>query len=436
MQTVTKHRESRRLALAIGCLAFGISACGADALPRNVILISIDTLRADRLGTYGYERDTSPSLDAFARRGAVVERVVSETSWTLPAHVTMLTGLGPATHGVVGPIKRIADETPLLGEVLREAGARTIGLTEGGYMAANFGFDRGFDLFDDAPVGLRKNLERTREFIEERTSDEPYFAFVQTYHVHCPYHPAASMARYFRSPDAEFIETERRCDLYFNRLDLTPGQVRYLSDQYDRTIREMDTMLGSFFDWLDARQELEDTVVVITSDHGEAFGEHGEIGHSWSVDREVLLIPLVIVGAGIGANRLPGPVGLADLVPTLTDLLGLPPIAGVEGRSLAPHLRGEPSQVPLPEERFSEITWKGSLYSVMTDDHQLILDVEKGDTRLISLGEDSQVPPEVRARLESLVEDYRKRRRVTDTPALDEVSPVIRERLRALGYLE
>jgi len=416
-------------------------------------VISIDALRADRLGAYGYHRDTSPRLDAFAARGALFESVVAESSWTLPSHVTMLSGLYPSSHGVVLTTLKPGPDVPLLAELLGDAGYRTLGLTDGGYVGSAYGFARGFDRFDDvdAPFGI--TLRRARHEMERLAKDDRFFIFLHTYDVHCPYTPDQAYASRFRSPDASFIETKGRCGYpHYNQLALTPGQVRYLSDQYDASIREADDDLGRFLDHLVTSDRLDDTIVVITSDHGEEFWEHGQIGgHALSLHREVLMIPLVMVGPEITPARIPTAIGLVDLVPTLLDLVGIPVPESVEGASRISELGRPPSagagrerSEALPGKRVSEIDWQLPLRSVMADEWHLIVDKRTGRSRLFAMPDDPMEASDLAERheevvdalLESLSRFDAARERRDPLPLLGGLSPEQRRRLRQLGYVQ
>jgi arylsulfatase A-like enzyme len=431
-------------ALAAGLLGAALAACGpSSAGGANVILISIDTLRADRLGAYGYDRPTSPELDAFARRGALFEHVVSETSWTLPAHVTMLTGLEPRSHGVVLPAYEVRADTVLLTERMRAAGYRTYASTDGGYLSRRHGFDRGFELYDDQRRGLELSLRDARTFIDRLEGDERYFVFVQTYDVHCPYEPSRRSARELRSPGAEFVETVGRCpNPDFNTADLTDAQVLFVSDRYDAGIRDADALLGEMFDWLDEEGELDDTVVVVTSDHGEAFREHGQLGHQRSVHRELLMVPLIVVGPDVEPRRIEEPVGLVELAPTLLDLAGLAPFEECDGVSLAPLLRGAGAPPERRFERHSQISYMANLDSVVTETHHLILDRDGGGVELYAWAEDPREADDLGAtraetveRLTVLIEEHLAR--YPHRPATPlAVSEEELEELRALGYIE
>jgi arylsulfatase A-like enzyme len=369
------------LALAAGC---------GDAERPNLLLVSIDTLRADRLGCYGYERDTSPALDRFAREHAVrFARVVAESPWTLPSHVTMLSGLHPLRHGVNLPEHAPAGEVALLAETLRAAGYATFAFTGGGWISPAWGFGRGFDSFQASELDCADNARKLADQIRSLDTARPWFAFLHTYEVHCPYDPPEPFASMFASEDAVPIAVAGRCgNPHFNSMSLAPGEVRFLSDRYDGSIRSVDQALGELLDFLEESGVLANTVVVITSDHGDELGDHGSIGHERSLQREVLEIPLFVAAPGIPPRTVPDPVGLVDIVPTVLDLLGIQGPAGpCDGRSLVPLLRGERGEDRM-EPCVSALAWQEDLLSAMDARRHLILDRARGEALLYDLERD------------------------------------------------
>ena len=428
-------RPSRLLPLAALLLlaaAAGLLVLRARA-PRNLIVVSIDTLRADRLGTYGYGRPTSPHLDALARQGLVVDAVVAESPWTLPSHVTMLSGLDPSTHGVVLPWQRPGEKTRLLAQLLATHGYETAAITDGEFVGSSHGFGAGFEHFDEEPKPFATTVDRAIAFLEGRSTDRPYLLFLHTYDVHCPYTPAGQYATMFVSPDRAPVETEGLCDDDFNAMGISPAQATYLSDLYDGDIRHADAELGRLFAHLRRTGGLHDTVVVVTSDHGEEFLEHGKIGHVHHLHRETLLIPMIIAGAGVAPGRLPGPAGLADLVPTLFDLLGLPAPPDLDGRSLV-------ASTPIPEWRVSQVDYEGRRRSLRTATHHLTVD-EEARRRLFNLRADPAEQVDVAAGEPGLTRELtahletHQARQARPIDRAGELSPFLVQRLRNLGYI-
>jgi arylsulfatase A-like enzyme len=343
----------------------------------------------------------------------------------------MLTGLDPAGHGVVHPSLKLTPATPLLAESLRDAGYRTFGVTDGGYVSARYGFDRGFDAFSEEASAFDEKLGRVLAALAAPERTGPLFAFVHTYDVHCPYEPTELFRGTFTSPGSEFVETIGRCgNPDFNAMELTAGQVRYLSDRYDESVREADADLGDFVRALEAGGWMSNTILVVTSDHGEEFGEHGQIGHERSLHREVLLVPWIAVGPSWKARRVSTPVALADLAPAILDWAGVRPL---------PH----PLETAPARALFSELSWQSRLISMFTTDTHLIVDLEARELELYRWREDPAESRDVAEELPEVVQDllpklrhYRSRGEVPQAALTGGLEPEHVERLRSLGYAQ
>jgi arylsulfatase A-like enzyme len=381
----------RSAALFAGLLA----ACGAapeppgPAPPRGVLLVVIDTLRADRVGALGAENDTSPALDRLAARSVVFENAVAESCWTIPSHFSLFTGLYPSRHGVVEPQAMPAPDLPLLATRLSDAGFFTFAETDGGWMSSERGFDRGFLEFRGEARGVDRTLAAFERELEALAGkDRRFFGFLHTYEVHCPYTPPPPYAGMFRDPGSEPVQTEGRCgNPHFNAMELGPGQRRFLAEQYDGGVRYADEVLARLWERLERDGFLDDTIVVVTSDHGEELFEHGRIGHEGTLHREALAIPLLLFVPGHAPRRIAHPVGLVDLLPTLLDLLAVDDDAPRDGRSLVPLLAGA-EEAPSEDFRFSELHWGRSLDSWMSADEHLIVDRDSGERWLYDLRDD------------------------------------------------
>ena len=349
-------------ACALACAA---CAPSAEKLPipsptRGYILISLDALRPDHLGSYGYERQTSPFLDSLAARGAVFERAVAHYPATAASHLTMFTGLYPQEHGVYRPERFLDEGIETLPERLQAHGFRTGGFTEGGFMTGAYGFERGFDQFDDTRYRADTDVERTFEyglrFLEGLGEDDRFFLFLHTYSTHDPYTPPESYRELFwpgEPPPGAFESTGPNLRAV-NRgeLAVTPEIIDYLASLYDASIRYVDDVLAGFWARVEELGLAEETTLIVTSDHGEAFYEHGKLAHV-QVYPEELMVPLVVVHPGLAAGvRIPALVGLVDLSPTLYQLAEIEPPAVTSGRSLAPYLLAP--EIRLGEEAYGE----------------------------------------------------------------------------------
>jgi arylsulfatase A-like enzyme len=340
----------------------------------NVILISLDTVRADHLSLYGYPRQTSPHLDAWARHWATVfDTAVASAPWTLPSHVAMLSGIDAVHHGVNrhGPIPT---SLPLLQERLRDAGYATFATTAGVLLTPQLGFGRGFDDF-----WVRGKMESLPEWDAELGNgvtdaldwlkahrDERFFLFFHTFEAHAPYQPREPYFTRFggnmkalNAGQPVWLEANgfedgvRPLYLLFHppnyaggvtypKRVLGPPDRELATALYDSGLAYIDQQVSALLGYLESEGLLDQTIVVVTSDHGESLYEHGLVGHSSLYDHD-LKVPLVIaapLGAARG-RRVGAQVRSVDIAPTLAELAGLPPFAVADGKSLVPFLRGE-----------------------------------------------------------------------------------------------
>ncbi|RKY18827.1 MAG: hypothetical protein DRQ55_12330 [Planctomycetota bacterium] len=323
----------------------------------NLLLVSLDTLRADHLGYHGYARDTSPFLDAFAEQHSAFLQHHSVSSYTLPTHASLFTGLHPLQHGAVRMYQRVpSHQLPYLPLLLARAGWATAAFTGGAIMSDDYGFGAGFDRFVSTdPLDVRdaradapaRGIERVAAWAEDR-GDEPWFLFLHTFSIHNYVPPPHLLERFDAHPDAPWrrqMPGRLMLDWMAPGAQPTPDDVGHLVDLYDATIRYADQQLGRLMQRLERQGLLENTVVVITSDHGEEFWEHGGLAHGLTLFEEQLHVPLLVSVPGAPARRVHEPSSILDLAPTLLELLGLPPLPAADGRSLAPFLRGD---APLP----------------------------------------------------------------------------------------
>ena len=321
-----------------GDLRFGVEDPPAPSRP-HVFLVDVDTLRADRLGCYGCDRPTSPRIDAWAEDATIYEDVTASSNWTLPSTTSILTGLSVHQHGVVSAGLHLAAEHRPLALVLKEAGYLTRARTDGGFVAADFGFDVGFDVYDGRSGSINDWDEVLRE-LESRSSSRPWFWFLQTYRVHAPNEDSPRFDADLSTYDGPYKrEPMRRVVLEAKRRrgQPLPGDEdwRYIRAVYDAAIWEMDRKVGAFLEGLERVLQDEDYLVVFTSDHGEEFDEHGDFGHGSSMYVEQLRVPLMVrYPGGEPRGRFAAPVSSLDIVPTVLDVLELPVPDHLIGRSL------------------------------------------------------------------------------------------------------
>jgi len=328
----------------------------APAARPHLVLLDLDTLRADGLGCYGNPRDTSPRIDAWAAREATrFSDHVSVNNWTLPSTVSMLSGLPVSAHGVLRfPLGMGARHEPLA-QRLAAAGYETLACSDGGFVAPEHGFATGFDRFvvrDQSPAEFeRDGWSVELDWLRTRDSQRPVFLFLQSYKVHAPFLNDARFedpAHPYRGPlAAEPVQTHHvHAARRANGGELSAADRRYLRDVYDAGVHRIDAVVGRFLDELPAIFGDEPYAVVITSDHGEALAERGTIGHGTSLHEEQLRVPLLVRPPFARARAVvDAPVSGLDLAPTLLGFAGLPASPELPGRDLfreplrANHLR-------------------------------------------------------------------------------------------------
>ena len=327
-----------------GTIVLFVLLVGCATPPENLVLIGIDTLRADHLGCYGYARPTSPHIDALAAESVLYTTAVSSSPWTLPAFASLFTGVLPSTHRA-GEGKRGTPGAPnsgfsalgpspdTLAGVLRRAGFRTASFASTVWLGPRFGMDRGFDVMR-AAARSEPTVDRAVAWLHHAVGRGRFFLFVHLLDPHGPYTPSAADAAPFldpayggslgtsvsdSSPDPEWSDADRR-----RVIDLYDGEVHYT-----------DRLVGRILDTLRELHLLERTLVVLTADHGEELFERGALGHGQSLYDEQLHVPLVVrFPAANPRGRITAQVRTIDVMPTVLGALGVPVPAGVEGASL------------------------------------------------------------------------------------------------------
>jgi arylsulfatase len=478
---------ARRLLALCACLAASAlpAACGeraseapraepaAESTTRNeegappkpvgpsIIVITIDTLRRDHLSLYGYERATSPSLAALAAESIVFERAVSTSPWTKPSTASLFSGLHPSEHGAHGE-RKVRTDVPLLASVLAELGYQTAAFSANPYASGIYGLDRGFALFDfqggDAArdyVDIRALVDRARFWLDLREPG-PFFLYLHVMNVHGPYRaPPEYRERFLDGPFEEFpfqnplweaIAQERRFE---RRAEVKAEHLRDLSARYDGAIAYTDTVLGALIQDLRTRGVLDQSVLLITADHGEELFDHGSFGHRRSLHRELLDIPLLLrlPGGREGGLRISEPVSLIDVPATLLELAGQEHALD-EGRfgrgvSLAPLL--EPGRAPEPARAMrAELMQQGGMSSMLEEwPYRMIHMAGEEQARLYRLDRDAReahdLAGEEPAVLERLSEIARRMQPDASEIATGEVVPregELQKQLEALGYVE
>jgi arylsulfatase A-like enzyme len=319
---------------------------------KNVILVSVDTLRADRVGCYGYSRQTTPHLDALSADSAIFLRTYAPSGWTLPSHVSLLTGLNVMSHRVEGEKDRMDPDLPTLAGELKKQGYFCAAMTSGGFVSPIFGFDLGFDTFQLGDWGIFKldaaaRLGRAAADWLRGHGDRSFFLFLHTYQCHSPYDLPEPDRSAFLPPGAParlrdpMHAVGGQAGIF---KPLPEEDRRNASDLYDAEVRYVDRgLIGPLLDALHETGLYDRTLLIVTSDHGEEFYEHGAWTHGPDLYDESLKVPLVVKfpGSRFAGARVEAIVRLTDIMPTILGEMGSVP-AGLEldGRDLKPLLNG------------------------------------------------------------------------------------------------
>ncbi|TNE83945.1 MAG: hypothetical protein EP330_31365 [Deltaproteobacteria bacterium] len=355
-------------------------AVEADADSPDVVVIVLDTLRQDRIPLYGYERPTMPMLTEWAEDALVYDEARSVTSWTLPSHASLFTGQYPIDHGAHGKSPeaydgghdayRLPDDATTLAERARDVGYRTWGIAANrAYLSRNWGLNQGFDLWlceqlDNYQIGY-PTAERVTDLalraLDER-GDEPVFLFLNYMDAHTPYF-VRDGHRMSDAPLYPRFQHDTRAYRLVRRLVLLTGWgpapvLRAWSDAYDADVSYLDLQVGRLLDGLEARGIDENDYVVILSDHGEYFGEHGLVTHSKGLHDEVVRVPLIVRGPGFPAGRSDALVQTQDVPRWLTEKMGAAPLPDAEATG-----ERQVTELYWTRRREMELSWIGHRFN-------------------------------------------------------------------------
>ncbi len=469
-------------ALTVGlCLAGAVlyrqneRAEPSGAPPPNVLLISIDTLRPDHLGCYGYHRDTSPRIDRLAAESVLFENHISSTSWTLPAHAALFTSLPDSVHGCTDTDKTLPRKLITLAERFAAADYQTAGFFSGPYLHPAFGLDQGFDHYEnctsyakaldaqpvdqwsmDHQIMRASHRDMTnptvygavKKWLDEREPGK-FFMFVHMWDAHFDFIPPPPYDTMF---DPGYTGTVTGTDFFFDpniNADMPPRDLQHLIALYDGEIRWTDYYVGRIIDDLARSGLLEQTVVVITSDHGTEFFEHGFKAHRMTLFDEVIRIPLLIrypplIPKGV---RIRAQTRIIDLAPTLLELAGLPPATEFMGHSLVSVARKK--TVDFDNLGISELFSVGrAMRSIRTREWKLTDDMVQKQRYYIDLivDPDEHYPRPAHATEygQKLLDRYKTvnhtldvwRSRVFSDPDQPDLPEEVLKQLESLGYIE
>jgi len=458
-------------------------------LKPNILLMVLDCTRADHLSCYGYPRPTTPFLDALAAEGTLFENMSSCAPWTLPSHASLFTGEFPTTHGATDEHRRLGDRLPTLAELLRETGYVTAAFCANPWVSRETGLGRGFDSFFsnrrggvlgwplayvskavDVAVGRRDSgsFHTNRAFahwLAGLKHERPFFAFVHYNETHLRYHPPARFRNLFVGPSdsrSRIRRLNQDCNAYLaGAVSMSDDDFRLLAALYDGELRHADSRLEQIAGVLQDIGRWEDTLVIVTADHGENLGEHGLMSHKFCLYETLLRVPLVLRGPGIPRGvRSPHLAQNVDVLPTVAAAAGVPApryaqVAGVPllecGRPTSwrehafaeryrPNLttfvrrypRFDPVPVDVRRRAVSDGRWK---LIVSSDGHRELYDLATDRAESANLAE---ARADQSTRLEGVLEEWlrcveRRSATVVEDPEFDRLA---RRQLAGLGYID
>ena len=425
----------------------------------SFLVIAIDSVRADHVSAYGYARPTTPRIDALARGGILFSTAFSQAPWTKPSVASIFTSNYVSVHNVLFS-KRVVngeDRTDVLNakfltlaEAMKSGGYATGGFGQKIHLRPEFGFDQGFDRYDMHARRADKITRKTLGWLREADPDK-FFVYLHYNDPHYPYRPQPGFAKFGSTTAKVNIEGETKKAFRNGTLTFSPSEMQTLVNLYDGEILYADTLVGELIDGI-ADLGYRNVTVIITADHGEEFLDHGDITHGQSLYDEQVRVPFIVTGSGLPAAargvRSDATVELIDIMPTLLELAGLPEPPGIQGRSLAPILRGTPAPEPTrmifsqrrePDDTgFSSTVFDGrwKLIDDVPKNRRLLFDLanDPGETNPIATGAD------MIDRLARQIEGWSAanltlydRIRPDDSRPLDAETE---RRLRALGYIQ
>lgn len=469
-----KSAQSRWSGFVLASLVVLLGACASDTTPADpsrpsVILISFDTCRADLFGALtGEEPSSTPRLDEIAADSVIFENAFVQAPHTLESHMSLMTSVYPDVHGVKPDLGPLPDSFVTLPQILDRAGYHTVGLVTSEWLKPDFGFGRGFDEYERLPhrptYADRVNEAALRHL---RWKRPPHFLFLHYYDLHSdfekwwgsnklPYYspPAFREGLGVSSDGREFCDDEGNCNTAYltaanrERRPLPQSEIETIHDLYRAAVPELDSQMGDFFDELKRRGLYDGSLIVITSDHGEEFREHGRFIHSQPYD-ETIGVPLFIKfpGSWKAGVRVAEVVETVDVFPTILDYLRIASPEYVQGESLLGLIEGR--QVRAKHAVLSQDTINRTRYGLRTDRWKLIMDLRSSRQELYDLQDDPEekidvsaeradLADELERRLKSLVGGNRRLHEAMVTgeaAGRDLLSAEERKRLEALGYV-
>ncbi len=423
----------------------------------HVFILLIDVLGAGHLGCYGYERATSPHIDRFAQDAVLFEQTTSSSTFTKTSVASLFSGLAPHHHGVyVGNLRDSADrvtsdvlsrDLTVLAEEMRRCGFLTLGLVHNEQLRPYMGFDQGFDLYDNEPGWMPGMATEFRAQRARWPRSERLFAYVHFLDLHGPYCPIPPYDTMFGRYSDAFDEIDQHStwqkyvhQVRSKEIEPTQADLEQLRSLHDGLLVFVDEWIGRILDDLKADGLYDQSLIVLTGDHGDAFGQHGFINHANTPYEEIVRVPLLIKlpGSRNGGSRVKTPVGLVDVLPTLLDFVGQVSTAPRDGQSFLPWLEDPAAAPPLSPRTY--VSEYGLTASLREGDWKLVYDPRR-PLELYDLGADPKEllnvyaeEPEIARRLEERLEAVFAARRQLREGERVVVDPETLRELEALGY--
>ena len=455
-------------ARARSAVAVLFPGAGRGSSLQGVVFILLDTLRADHVSAYGYSRQTTPEIDKLAAKGVLFERTISNSSWTLPAVVGLLSARYPTAALFDGKL------TSSLIENLRDAGIETAAFTEGGYFSKYFDLDRGFKTYQEEEGAVRLVLGgryyhqtaqggidstfKSAESWLRKNERRPFFLLVHTYETHTPYRERDFVDHLDPGKLGKTFEIKDAKKVRYGQITMTETEIVYLEALYDGGVHKADRYVGELLGVLDELGLTERTLVVVTSDHGEELGRRaprwaGQHGHT--LYDEMIRVPLVIYDprASNNGKRITTQVRSIDILPTVLDLLEVSVPGGTDGRSLVPMMNGSeredriafsqldrktagppPSRDALLDGRYKLILSSKLARPPSPEVEFFDLNVDPGETANLA-GKEPAQEARLRSELDRIRESLEKQG-FADFQVKGTTDKALEERLRSLGYVE
>ena len=452
---------ARSVAIALAMLGLGVlvyALLGEPDLIRdredrlrgsyNLILVTIDTLRADHLGAYGYSRNTSPVIDGLAEEAVLFENAIVPVAFTGPSHASMLTGLYPSGHGVLTNGYRLAATKLTLAEALRGKGYQTAAFVAArAILGRGAGFDQGFEVFDEGKSRKRRADEITSQavrWLQERADSGNFFLWVHYYDIHCDYYAPEPFFEMFDVGYTGAIDPKAKCGKpHYNKMELSEEDLTYIRALYDGEIRYVDQHIGVLLRQVEELGLKQKTLLILTSDHGESLGERGVIGHNLALHDYEIRAPLIIRHPALEGShqRIRQQVELVSLMPTIFDLLEVSHDAALAGESFAPLLVGKESAHRFAYTQMGPVKGREPSYSLRGEDWKLLLhpDAREELYPLDHGGEATNLAderPELAASMKAVLQRWIEAQGEAPAALTEEISQETKRELEELGYIE